>query len=446
MTKLDELKKIKEEADSISPFFCTAKWTEATICLQNLTTHSCHHCKPHHLSTKDIRKNPDAFYNTKERKISRKEMLSGKIPKECSYCSLVEKEGAVSERFTKSSFLINPVTRKNILGAGYEKNIDPLALEIIFSSDCNLKCAYCLPQNSSSVYNDYLKHGLYYCDRGLLKNIKHYFRWLQVKRSLLEAKKKKEVKEIFNKWLKLKLTNLTDLRLTGGEPLLADDTFKLLKEFGDKKYPKLKFSVNTNLALPAAKVQHFYQQLEAVSENVHKVSVYTSIDALGQRGEFIREGLNFSLFEENVKNLLSLPKAVGLNYMITLSLLNLSSLKSVFAYILGQRKTFKKKHIGFSLSCVTFPQYLSPYLADEKQKQYFAEALIFMQENKATESNAGFSEAEILQAESICAVVGSLYKSEKMLKPFKKFIKEFSLRNKKDFCAVFPENAYLLKK
>lgn len=440
--EINQVKNIKAQTDKISPFFCTAKWLEGTICLQNLTTHSCHHCRPHKIPFKSIRKNSDAFYNTPERKLSRKEMLSGKIPKECSYCALPEKKGALSERFAKSTYLLNQKHRENILAAGHTENINPLSLEIIFSSACNLKCAYCLPQNSTSVYQDYLKYGPYYADENFWQKIISYFRWLKVKRRFLFAKKQKDVKEIFNKWLIAKLSCLKKLRITGGEPLLSRDTFSLLDELKTKKYPELSFSVNTNLALPSEKVEEFFNQLEDVSENLKTISVYTSLDALGKKGEYIRAGLSFYLFEQNVIKLLSLKKDIGLNYMITVSLFNLSSVKDVLFYILQQRKKFPHKKIGFSFSSVTFPKYLSPYMADQEQKKHFSDALSFMQENKTD----GFSEAEIIQAESVLSVIGCKNKSGKSLKTFKNFVQAFDYRNKSDFSKTFPENAYLLKK
>ena len=56
----DEVRKIKETRDqlnAVSPSFCTAKWLQVTMHLQNGHTHSCHHPQTHKIPLEEIKNN-----------------------------------------------------------------------------------------------------------------------------------------------------------------------------------------------------------------------------------------------------------------------------------------------------------------------------------------------------------------------------------------------------
>lgn len=441
---MTDIQKTKEISNSISPFFCTAKWLEGTLSLHNLTTQSCHHCKPHRIPLRKIKNNAAVFFNTKDKKKSRRKMLLGKTPKECSYCYLAEKVGADSERFTKSSRIINPETKKNILDCGFKKDIMPTDIEISFSNVCNLKCAYCLPENSSAVYNDFLHNGPYLTGTNLIQNVREYFRWVKIKIRMSAVKKRLKAKKIFDLWLNNNLKKLKSLRITGGEPLLSQDCKNLLFKLSKGKYSELVFSLNTNLTCPEKEIDSLCVCLNEISKNVAEVRLYTTLDALGRKAEFIRSGTDFNIFECNVVKILSCSDAIKFNYMITLSMLNLSSIKEVLSFILQQRKKYRERGILFSLSCVSYPKYLSPYFADKKMQSYFEEAFIFMQKNSTSEDNpVGFSEKEIHQVKGLLSVIGSQYNATKDLSSFLLFVEKYSKRTNKDFYEIFSEYRYL---
>lgn len=439
-----DVEKIKEISNSISPFFCTAKWLEGTLSLNNLTTQSCHHCKPHRISLRHLKKNAAVFFNTPDKKKSRRKMLLGKTPKECIYCHVTEKSGGISERFTKSSRIADPETKKNILECGFKKDIIPTDIEVSFSNLCNLKCAYCLPENSSSVYNDFIVNGPYLIDINFFKNVLSYIRWLKVRKRVSCAKKQIQVKRIFSSWLKNNLNRLKSLRVTGGEPLLSKECKDLLVQLSKEKYPDLVFSINTNLMCSSKEIDALCVSLKEISNNVREVRLYTTVDALGKKAEFIRAGTDFNLFEENVLKIISHANIIKFNYMITISLLNLSSIKEVLSFILTQRKEYPEKNILFSFSSVIYPKYLSPYFADTTMVNYFEEAFLFMKNNMVSENKPyGFSGKEIIQAESLLKVVGCKYKTKKDLFSFKRFVEKYSKRTNTDFYGIFSEYRYL---
>ena len=75
----------KDKLNGVGCGFCLAKWTQVTMHLHNGTTHSCHHPSPHKVPLDEIERNYTALHNSNTKKYARKEMLTGKRPKECGY-------------------------------------------------------------------------------------------------------------------------------------------------------------------------------------------------------------------------------------------------------------------------------------------------------------------------------------------------------------------------
>ena len=149
--KINSTHPIKEKLDKISPSFCSAKWLQVTIRLQNGLTHSCHHPVPHKVPRFLLHKDPSALHNTPFKKRARKEMLKGQRPKECSYCWAVEDlNGAqLSDRFIKSGDDWSEPYLDQISTLPWDQNINPTYLEVSFSNVCNFACAYCYPDVST---------------------------------------------------------------------------------------------------------------------------------------------------------------------------------------------------------------------------------------------------------------------------------------------------------
>ena len=64
--KVLELK--REEINKVSPSFCSAKWLQTTLYLQNGFNHSCHHPSAHKIPVEEVKANPAALHNSKFKK------------------------------------------------------------------------------------------------------------------------------------------------------------------------------------------------------------------------------------------------------------------------------------------------------------------------------------------------------------------------------------------
>jgi hypothetical protein len=83
---IKELQLKKDLINSVSCSFCTAKWLQTTLMLQNGYNHSCHHPAPHKIPLEEIEADPAALHNSKFKKEQRAMMLKGDRPLECDYC------------------------------------------------------------------------------------------------------------------------------------------------------------------------------------------------------------------------------------------------------------------------------------------------------------------------------------------------------------------------
>ena len=95
----------REKINNVSCSFCTAKWLQTTLMLQNGYNHSCHHPAPHKIPLEEIEADPAALHNSKFKKEQRAKMLKGERPSECNYCWKIEDldKNYFSDRHYKTS-------------------------------------------------------------------------------------------------------------------------------------------------------------------------------------------------------------------------------------------------------------------------------------------------------------------------------------------------------
>jgi hydroxylamine reductase (hybrid-cluster protein) len=80
-------------------------------------------------------------------------------------------------------------------------------------------------------------------------------------------------------------------RITGGEPLLSKDTWKVLDFILETEQPNqnLKLSINSNLGVPDNLIDKLIDKLNKIIENdlVKEIVIFTSCDGYGIQSEYI---------------------------------------------------------------------------------------------------------------------------------------------------------------
>ena len=445
------LQEVKSKLDGVGCGFCLAKWTQVTMHLGMGMTHSCHHPSPHKIPLKEVERNPSALHNTSYKKQKRREMLEGGKPEECNYCWKVEESSnSFSDRVFKSSEPWSLDQFDKIKDSHWRENFNPRYVEVSFSNTCNFKCAYCGPQYSSKWVEEIEKHGAYPTSYNFndISNIQARGE-MPYKHSELNP-----YVEAFWKWWPDLYKDLHTFRITGGEPLLSKDTFKVLEYIQDHhhKNPNLSLSINSNLGVPDNLIDRFIEIAKDLCENdkVRELTIFTSVEAKGAQAEYTRYGLEYDKFWSNVDKILTALPKVTINIMATFNAL------SVFSYDELIDKTFemKKKHangqrywvsaLQLDTSYLRWPTHLSVKILEPEHKTLIlksAEKALYYGIKEFTKDNYGFSNVEIQKIKRIYdyAISEDDFDVERNRKDFVIFVDELDKRRGTNFLKTFPE-------
>lgn len=375
---IDELKRRVIKINAVSPTFCLAKWVTSTTTLYNGMTHSCHHPVQHKIKVEDLKDNPMGLHNTPEKLEARLVMRAGLQPKECDYCWNVENlvGDHFSDRHYKSANESTGVwqTFDEVVASGTGATIAPRYLEVAFENICNFKCSYCSPDVSSRWMEEIQAHGPYHLE----PHDHHNLDWLrQTGRFPIHHSQPNAYIEAFWKWWPDLYKNLHTFRVTGGEPLLSKNTWRVLHEIESNPRPDFNFEINTNLGVPESLVLKLAHKLRDLSDKIGQIVVYTSAESMWEQAEYSRFGMDWNLFEDNVDILLSEsgPKVI-LSFMTTVNVLSASTFDSFLRYVsdLRAQYTLDQTHnrVRFNVSYLRWPLHQCLTNLDLPQKDAFA--------------------------------------------------------------------------
>ncbi len=427
MENLDKLAKTKKKLAEVSGSFCLAKWKTATLHLHNGNTQSCHHVKSHRAELDPTR--PSSLHNTPEKLKARKQMLNGKRPAECSYCWRVEDVGEYSDRVHKSAEPICMDYLPEVLKEQEGPNTAPSMLEISFDHKCQFKCMYCSPFYSTAWEKEIAEHGDY-------PTVSRYF-VQKYNKPLAKPLKDQYIKAFWDWWPELS-DSLEFIRVTGGEPLLSKETYKLMDDLITNPKPKLRFGINTNLGLSESQRSLFIDKLNRLQDSTASVILFTSIDNCGAQAEYIRYGLDYEVFMENLRVILELVKPpLVIGFMTTVNLLSLSGLPELLEEIEKLKIEFPQHYINVDTPYLRNPQYLSIEALTPDFKKYAIEAAEFMAQSEH------FSDAEEQKVRRLIPLVGNkatnVAKLFLLRRDFDRFITEYDRRRNTSFEDTFPE-------
>lgn len=337
------LSKMKGLLDSKGPGFCLAKWTQVTMHLGVGLTHSCHHPSPHTIPLDELQNNPGALHNTQHKKQQRKQMLNGERPAECDYCWRIEdNNNSFSDRVYKSFDNYSFDDYDDIVNLNGDENIFPRYVEVSFSNVCNFKCAYCGPNFSSQWVEEINKHGAYKLDNMLFNGGSDVV--TQIKNN-----EDNQYTEAFWKWFPKAQEHMHTFRITGGEPLLSKHTFGVIDHLLENPNPDLEFAINSNANVPDKIWKKFVTKVKQLEQNncVKKFTLYTSAEATGKQTEYIRDGMNWNQFTNNIQYFLNNTKDTRVTFMSAFNLLSAPTFKNLLEYVLQLKKEYNSCDIQY---------------------------------------------------------------------------------------------------
>jgi hypothetical protein len=444
--------KVRNELNQQGCGMCLAKWTQVTMHLQLGHTHSCHHPKTHKIPLTELERNPSALHNTRFKKQKRKEMLEGKRPSECDYCWNVEDTSdRFSDRTFKSSESWSYPYMKEIKELGWREDFNPKYVEVSFSNACNFKCSYCGPAYSSKWMEEIEKYGAYpTTDR---------FNDLEY---LIEENKKPYKQTEFNpyveafwKWWPDLYKDLHTFRITGGEPLMSKDTWDVLDYIINNPNPnrKLNLAINSNLGVPDKLIDKFIEKIQRIcdEDRVNEFIIFTSVDTWGDQAEYIRNGLVFNKFWDNVNKVMTKCPRVNLTFMSTYNALSVPNYDKLIEGIYDLKKEYGSADrywnsaVFLDTSYLRYPFHQTVQVLDQSwAESIFKQAQLadFLEVPFFKHNYIGFSDIEIQKIKRTYDWMISTKDDEILQKKrfnFGNFIEAHDKRRGTSFVDTFPE-------
>jgi pyruvate-formate lyase-activating enzyme len=424
--------------DPISASFCGAKWYNATIWLGSGMTTSCHHPPAHRINEQEIKIYPSRIHNTTEKKQDRAQMQRGERPPGCEYCWKIEDMGrnAVSDRVYKSRIYTKEALHEaSRMDPGRDVNLR--TLEISFDRTCQLACSYCNPAFSSTWVRDIHRNGAY---RDLVSDGRNHFTHEHTSAQLYTINDENPYITAFFEWWERNLhRTLDELRVTGGEPLMSGYTWQLVDWFrSNPGRSHTRLAINSNLAMEWSTIQRLLDSCEGV-----ELDLYTSNESMGAHAEYIRDGLVWQTWVDNMTAIMRSRQVRALHVMCTINALCLESLPEFLTQLLIWKSQWGSDFPNFTLNILRFPSFQSPLVLPDHVRMHHLKRLQDWLENwyhhaMLQEHERNHVQRLINYLDVVKTPHSDSFDMLGLQSDFRSFYQQYDQRRGKNFVAVFP--------
>ena len=270
----------------------------------------------------------------------------------CRKCIGLEESGAISKRIKENENAKGDDIMHNYMHDEYF--LDFIKFSAV-GNKCNLKCIMCGPTSSSLIekelrenvltgYGEYDQYSIFTKDR--------------IPTSFRKVKDK-------NKWLndfKKILVNTKELQFSGGEPTIIPEVYDICNWIqNDPDLSHVKIHMNTNGMTANYKIK-------PLMEKGHKLELSISVDALGDKDEYIRFNTKWKTVERNIEAYLKLrDEYPNFRFMIqpTIQLLNIGYIHHLVDYCVERDIPI------YVLNTVYTPTHFNPTGIPNKLKEYY---------------------------------------------------------------------------
>jgi hypothetical protein len=247
--------------------------------------------------------------------------------------------------------------------------------------------------------------------------------------------------EAFFKWWETDLhKTLQELRITGGEPTMSGELWKLIDWFkANKGKSQTRLAINSNLGMDRLRLFEFRDALK----DIPHVEIYTSNEAHGTQAEYIRDGLDYDLWMHNVQELLEHDHIRAVHVMCTINALCLDSLDTFLDQLIKLKKVYGRERVNFTLNILRFPSFQSPLILPENHKSHYRNRLImwldqhrdqdYMHEHEINHTQRLIDYLDVVKTPH-----SEAFDMPKLLNDFKQFHTQYDQRRNKNFTKTFP--------
>ena len=432
--------------ENLGPAMCLAKWKQVSLHLPTGLNNSCYHPPLHAIPAELLKDNPGALHNTPHKKAQRKIMLRQERPSECGYCWAMEDNGKLSDRHYRSGEPWAAMDFEKIMNSTGDEDVIPSYVEVNFNHACNLACSYCSPQFSSTWQAEVDKWGGY--PTSTTHNDPSHFTG---RNRPIPSRDANPYVDAFWSWWPTLYPELKHFRMTGGEPMLDKNTYRVFDYVLANPKPDLHLNVTSNFSVDEKSWQRYKTYVGELckDERIEHFMQYVSLDSWGDQAEYIRHGLDFNLLWDRVNQFLTeIPGRNSITFIVTMNNLSVTGLGQLFSGILGLRKLYSQTYqrIWFDTPVLRQPTWQSLQILPESYAEQLETVWAFMLKNIETESTRfqGFKDYEIARLDRDIAWMRDGQRLDPVYlqcnrADFYRFFSEADRRHGTDFSKTFPE-------
>ena len=436
----------EEMKDQLGPALCLAKWQQVSLHLPTGLTNSCYHPPLHRIDVEPLESNPGALHNTAYKKEQRKIMLRNEKPAECSYCWNIEKHDQLSDRHYRSGEPWAAANFEKIKNMTGDEDIVPSYVEVNFNHACNLKCSYCSPQFSSSWMAEIDKFGAY--PTSVPHNDPSHFAG---RRRPIPHSQENPYVEAFWKWWTTLYPKLKHFRMTGGEPLMDKNTYRVFDYVLALPNPELHLNVTSNFSVEEKLFDEYLGYVKRLcNTQIEHFMQYVSLDTGNwEHAEYIRGGLDKNRVHKYVHRYLDeIPYKNSLTFIITMNNLSVLGIQQLLQWILDLREQYSSTYqrVWFDTPLLRSPSWQSLQILPPMYADRLEQVANWMEHYKETPEAPfkGFKDYEIqrMRRDIDWMREGSNLDADyvKMQRAdFYRFFNEYDKRRQSNFLETFPQ-------
>jgi organic radical activating enzyme len=323
----------------------------------------------------------------------------------------------------------------------WDADITPKTIEVSFDRTCNFACSYCNSGYSTTWGKDIKKNGPY--QKFKTSSAGAYYAdgsWSEI---YGKHNENNPYVAAFLEWWPELTKTLQEIRVTGGEPTLSRNFWQFMEEVKKYPSPSLRVAINSNLGVSQETIDKLINVTHEIK--VKEFDIYTSCEAYGAQAEYIRDGLNYEVWRNNLVQVIEKANIRQVVIMMTINSLCLFSITE----FLDDMLTLKAKY-GWNKPIVDFnilrwPAFMSPLtLPDDIKQDLHGKLSMWWRKNKKNPLINMYEGAQIQRLVDYIEVVNRGHNTTEMdlelqFHDFKSFYSQHDKRRNKNFVKTFPE-------
>jgi hypothetical protein len=256
--------------------------------------------------------------------------------------------------------------------------------------------------------------------------------------------------DAFWEWWPSLYPRLKHFRMTGGEPLMDRNTYKVFDYVLAFPKPDLHIDVTSNFSVEEKLWDKYFNYVQQLcNTNIEHFMQYVSLDSWGKQAEYIRNGMDFWKVTKRVDHFLQdIPHRNSLTFIITMNNLNILGLKRLLEMILDLRAYHSSTYqrVWFDTPILRQPTWQSLQILPHVYTKRLQDVVDWMRSNLETKDKPfnGFKDYEVQRMQRVLDWMKEGWRLQpeyvKLQRAdFYRFFNEHDQRRQTNFLTTFPE-------